>query len=142
MNTSAPGKSFYIIGTIALLWNLAGVASYIMQVTMSPEAIAALPQAQQDLMAQTPAWATGAYAVAVHGGLIGSILLLMKRYWALWAFGASLLGVVVQMGHAFLMTDALTSLGPSVAILPSLIFVICIALVWYTIHAKSKTWLS
>ena len=65
---STPPKSFWIIAAIALVWNLMGVAAYLMQMTMSDEAIAALPEAQRALHESTPAWATGAYALAVPGG--------------------------------------------------------------------------
>ena len=53
-------RSFLIIGIVALLWNLMGVMSYIMQVTMSPEALANMPEAERALMESLPAWATGA----------------------------------------------------------------------------------
>ena len=45
--SGSPPRSFYIIGIAALIWNLIGVMTYIMQVTMSDAAMAALPEEQQ-----------------------------------------------------------------------------------------------
>ena len=36
-----------------------------------------------------PAWATSGWAIAVWGALLGSILLLLRTRWALWAFVVS-----------------------------------------------------
>ena len=62
---------FWILSAVMLVWNLMGVMAYIAQVTMSPEALAALPVAEQNLHANTPAWANGAFAIAVWGGAAG-----------------------------------------------------------------------
>ena len=83
-------KGFWIIGIVALLWNLMGVASYLQQAYMTDEALAALPAEQQALYENVPAWVTGAFALAVFGGLLGCILLLMKKKLAALLFIISL----------------------------------------------------
>ena len=70
---------FMIVAAVLLVWNAMGVMAYIQQVTMGPEALAALSGAQRQVLENTPAWATAAFAVAVHGGVLGCLLLLLKK---------------------------------------------------------------
>ena len=70
-------KWFMVVAAVLLVWNLLGVMAYVMQVTMSPETLAALPQEQRQLYESTPAWATAAFAVAVNFGALGCVLLLL-----------------------------------------------------------------
>ena len=67
-STNKPSVGFWIIGVIALIWNLMGVFAYITQVNMTDEVIAALPDAERALYENVPAWVTGAFAIAVFGG--------------------------------------------------------------------------
>lgn len=134
-------RSFYWISAVALVWNLIGVASYVMQVTMSAEALAALSAAERALYENVPVWATSAYAIAVNGGVVGCLLLLFRKSLALPVLVISLAAVLVQFFHAFVMADAMTVLGPSSVVLPAVIVVIGAALVWYASDAKKKGWL-
>jgi len=94
---------FMVVAGILLVWNLLGVAAYIMQITMTPEALAALPDAQRQVYKNTPEWATAAFAIAVNGGVLGCLLLLLKRNLAGLFLQLSLAGVLVQMFHSFFM---------------------------------------
>jgi hypothetical protein len=49
-----------------------------------------------------PAWADALWAFGVWGGLLGSLLLLLRRRWAVPAFLVSLLGALVS----FVMTSS------------------------------------
>jgi ABC-type xylose transport system permease subunit len=136
-----PTRRFWIVSAVALAWNLVGVMSYLTSVTAGPEVLAALPEAERALYANIPAWATSAYAIAVFGGLLGSVALLLRKAWAVPLFVASLIGVLVQMGHAFLMTALLEVKGASAAILPVLILAIAAYLAWYARSARARGWL-
>jgi hypothetical protein len=131
---------FWVVATVAVVWNLLGVMSYVMEVTMSEEALAALPEGQQALYAAQPAWVTGAFAIAVFAGLAGSILLAMRKSLAIPVFMLSLVAVIGQMVYAFLLSNTLEVMGPGSAILPSAIIVIAAALVWFSTRAKVKGW--
>jgi hypothetical protein len=82
VTSSGPPRSFYIIGIAALIWNLIGVMTYVMQVTMSDAAMAALPEEQQAFIQNSPVWVTAAYAIAVNAGALGCVLLLVRQSWA------------------------------------------------------------
>ncbi len=136
-----PSRGFRIIGVVALLWNLMGVATYLMSVTMGPEALAAMSEAERALYTDIPVWVTSAYAIAVFGGTLGSVALLMRKAWAVPVFIVSLAGILVQMGHAFLGSAMLEVRGAMSAILPLVIIVVATWLVWYSNAAKQKGWL-
>jgi uncharacterized membrane protein len=135
-------KWFMIVSAILLIWNLLGVMAYVMQVTMSPETLAALPEAQRQLYETTPAWATAAFAIAVNGGALGCALLLLKRNLAGLFLQLSLAGVVVQMFHAFFMSKSFEVFGPGGLIMPIMVIVIAICLVILAAKAKAKRWTS
>ncbi len=139
---NTPPRSFWIIGVLALLWNLLGVASYLMTVKMSPAALSAMPEAERALYQDIPAWVTSSFAIAVFGGTLACILLLMRKRLAGTLFLVSLLAILVQMSHAFFMTPMLAVRGPAGAALPLCVIVAAIFLVWYSRGAQSRGWLS
>lgn len=95
-DTSTPPKWFTPVAVVALLWNALGASAFVMDVTMSPEAVAALEPAQRALYATRPAWFVAAYGAAVGFGCLGSLGLLLKKRWAGVVLGGSLLGLIVQ----------------------------------------------
>ncbi|MEE4175104.1 MAG: hypothetical protein V2I57_12700 [Xanthomonadales bacterium] len=148
---AAPGW-FKFLAIIGLLWNLLGVLSYLFYTVlidkmMTPEVLDAMPEAdranveaQLELLASTPAWATGAYAIAVFGGLLGCILMLMRRNLAVPVLGLSLGGVLVQNAHNFMMANTLEVMGPTSLILPSVVLLFAILLLFAAIKAKNEGW--
>jgi hypothetical protein len=133
---------FTVVAAVLLVWNLLGVMAYIMQVMMSPEALAALPDAQRELIENTPEWATAAFAVAVNGGALGCLLLLLKRNLAGLFLQLSLAGVLVQMFHSFFMSDSFEVFGPGGLVMPGMVLIIAIYLVALAAKAKTRHWTS
>ena len=78
-----PANLFWLISTLALIWNLIGVFNYLTQAFMTDEILASLPQDQQLMYQEVPAWVTAAFAVAVFSGTIGAVLMLLKKKIAL-----------------------------------------------------------
>ena len=140
-NKQSP-KWFMVVSAVLLVWNLLGVMAYIAQVTMGPEALAAMPDEQRQLIENTPAWATAAFAVAVNFGVLGCLLLLLKRNLAGLFLQLSLAGVVVQMFHSFFMSKSFEVYGPGGLVMPVLVIVIAIYLVTLAARAKAHRWTS
>lgn len=93
-------KTVRIIGIVGVLWNLVGVASYLAHVgVFGPDAAATPPGAPQ-----MPVAITAAFAIAVFGGVLGSVGLAMLRSWAkptLWvSFVGSLIDWVWVLGFS------------------------------------------
>jgi hypothetical protein len=119
---------FWVVAVIALLWNLLGCMAYVMEVTKTEEAIAALPAAEQALYAEIPAWATAAFALAVFGGALGCVALLLRKSWAVPLFVVSLIALCIQMYHSLFMIDSIAVYGPGSAAMPAMVILIAIAL--------------
>ena len=135
----APGW-FMLVAVVLFGWNLMGVAAYIMQAMMSPEALAALPDAQRQLYENTPAWATAAFAIAVHGGALGCLLLILKRNLAGLFLQLSLAAVLVQMFHAFFIGNSFEVFGPGGLLMPIMVVIVAILLVSLAAKAKMLRW--
>lgn len=134
-------RSFLIIGIVALLWNLVGVAFYLMHVMIGPEALASMPEAERVLMESLPAWHTGVFAIAVFSGLSGAAGLLLKKAWCGPVFMTSLIAVIVQFGYWLGVADAIEVYGTEAYYMPLLVTAIAVFLVWYSRDTKGKGWL-
>ena len=141
LNQKPPGL-FWAASGVALIWSLIGVWMYLDQVTMTPADLAEMPQGMRTLYETAPSWQTGAFAIAVFAGLLGSIGLLMRRSWSRILFVISLIAVIVQMFWPFFMADALNLIGPSGAIMPVVIIIVNALLVWFASIATARGWLS
>lgn len=130
--------SFWIIGAIALIWNVMGVTNYFMQ--MNPDVLTAYRESERAIIEGRPAWATGGLAVAVFGGTLGSLLLLLRKSAAYYVFIASLLGVLVTYIHT-LRVGIDFSLGEILGII-LMPLVVAGFLIWYSGQVESKGWIS
>jgi len=135
-------KWFMIVAALLLVWNLMGVMAYVMQVTMSAETLAALPEVERQLYENTPKWATAAFAIAVNGGALGCVLLLLKRNLAGLFLKLSLAAVLVQMFHAFFMSKSFEVFGPGGMVMPVMVIVLSVYLVVLAAKAKTNGWTS
>ncbi|MGI9326765.1 MAG: hypothetical protein ACR2PZ_16215 [Pseudomonadales bacterium] len=126
--------SFWAIAGVTLLYNLAGVGNYMMQ--MDANNLAALPDAYREIIESRPSWATGAFALAVFGAALGCLLLLLRKSAALYVFIASLLGAVVTMMHTLGTAPLEFVIGNLVQLL------VTVFLIWYAKHAQRKKWIS
>ena len=140
--SSNPPRSFYVVSGVALLWNMLGVGAYVSQVTMTPDVLSALPEAERMLYENVPSWATAAFAIAVNAGAMGCLLLLMRKSFATPVLMASLGGVVVQMFHSLVIANSIEVYGPSAAMMPIIVALIGAYLIWYSLDAKNKGWIS
>lgn len=127
-----PEITFWVIGIIALIWNLMGVVAYLMQAYMTEDDLLALPLEEQALYIDIPAWVTAAYALAVFGGSLGCLLLLMRKKLATVVFTVSFISILIQMSYNIFMSKAVEVYGPGGAIMPVMIIIIGAFLIWYS----------
>ena len=141
--TIKPPAWFWIVSVVALLWNLLGAMAYLAQAFITDEGKGMLPADQLELLENTPAWATAAFAIAVWGGVLGCIGLLVRKKWARPVLLVSLLGILVQMSYAFFMTNATEVYGTAQGVvMPLLLIVIGIGLVLFAKSSQNKGWIS
>ncbi len=139
-STSIP-RWFWLAAGGALIWNLIGVMTYVVSVSMSADAIAALPEAEQRLREATPTFVTAAYAIAVFAGTFGAIFLLLRKNWAVPAYSISLVSLLVQFGYMFLAVNSIAATGAASAVLPAIIIIIGLLMLRFSHSARRKGWL-
>ncbi|HNV76681.1 MAG: hypothetical protein IPK33_08655 [Gemmatimonadetes bacterium] len=133
-------KWFMPVAIVALLWNLMGCAAYLMDVMLTPEAIAAMSPDQRALYAARPIWAVALYAIAVWGGALGCVGLVMKKRWAKGPLLASLLGLIGQDIALFGMSPV--AIPASAYALQGAVLVIAVLLLLLANRAAREGWLS
>jgi len=120
--------SVWIVGALAVVWNLIGVAAFSMQVAMPAEALQAMPPEQRAIYEATPGWIYLFYGAATIGGVLGSLGLLLRRRWAVLVYLVALVALVVQVLASYAMTPAWSVSGPSSLGFPVVLVVIAAAL--------------
>ena len=130
--------SFWAIIIFMLIWNVMGCINFFVQ--MNPEMVASYRENEQAIITGRPVWATVAFAIAVFGGALGCLLLLVKKSIAFYFFIASLLGVVVTMVHT-LSIGIEFGIGEVIGIIIAPLMV-AVFLIWYSKYVQNKGWIS
>lgn len=138
LGATSPHWSFWVIGGLALIWNVGGIANYVMQVT-DAAVLDSYRASERAIIEGRPAWATGAFALAVFSGGLGCVLLLLRKLVAIWALTVSLIGVAVTQFHA-LSAGITFSMGEiaGIILVPLLMPVL---LIIYARYAKRRGWI-
>ena len=126
----------WIVGIASLLWNTMGIvdfsatnlkiAAYVSQ--FSPEQLA--------YVAAIPAWATVAWGLGTWGAFVGSIGLLLRKAWSVWAFTISLAGLAGTSLYQFVLSEGMNG-GSGEKIFAGVIWTIAILLLLYA-RAQAK----
>ncbi|WP_299120037.1 hypothetical protein [uncultured Tenacibaculum sp.] len=142
-NSNKPQKRFWVIAVISLLWNGMGVNQYLQQAYNTDAFKAMYPDEKvMEMVQNTPSWAMAAFALAVFGGFIGSIFLLLRRKLAKPMFLISLVAIVIQMFYNLFMSGAIEVYGPGAVIMPIMVIGFALFILWYTKRSEAKGILS
>lgn len=95
----------WAVGGLTLLWNAYGGYDYTMMQMADESYMAQFTAEQRAYSASFPVWQTTAWAVAVWGGVMGSILLLLRSGLAPIVYAIALLGLIVSYVYMYGMTD-------------------------------------
>lgn len=128
----------WIVGVLALLWNFMGAFDYLATQLKLESYMSNFTQEQLDYFYGIPAWAVSGWAFAVWGAVAGSIGLLMRKRWSVWAFAVSLVGMVVSSIYTVILTDGITMSGTGGVIFTVVIWIVAIFLLWYSMQ-QAKT---
>ena len=134
-----PVAGWFIIAAVAsLLFMGLGCISYLMHVFANP---ATMPLDQRDAYEAEPAWVTGAYAVAVWIGLIGTVLLTMRRKMGEWLLLISLIGVLVWFAGLILVTPLRESMSANDLLVAIVVTALTWTVYWFARHSRQRGWL-
>jgi hypothetical protein len=81
---------------------------------------------------------TACWAVAVWSAVAGSIGLLMRKKWAMWAFVVSCVGMVFTTIYNFGMTNGAEIMGSEAVYFSVVIWVIALFLLYYSCSQAKK----
>jgi hypothetical protein len=108
---------------------------------MFGDPLAGLDPAHADLARTVPAWVTGAFAVAVFAGLLGSLFMVAGKRLASLLLLLSLLAVIVQSCWIVLASDARAVEGAVALAMPLMLICIAALLVWLASMGNARAWL-
>ena len=136
------GPLWFRLTTGALVaWAPIGCFMYLQQVRLGADAMGRASAYDRALYAALPSWYDPLFAVAVLAGLVGAVLLFMRRASARPFLIASLGATIVQFGWLFASTDIVARKGASATFgLPLVIVVIAVFTLWLVGHARHKGW--
>ena len=119
---SKPPLSFWFISILALVWNIKGVISFIGIIFISDENLNLLSVTKKEYLTSIPVMISAVYAFSIFAGIIGSVLLLLKRNESALIFLVAFISQIVYQ-HYFLVIQESIKITSTNAFYP-LIYVI------------------
>jgi hypothetical protein len=129
--TTPTPRHLWIVGIVALLWSLFGAMDYIMTQTENEAYMSQFSPEQLEFFYSFPAWLVAFWAVAVWGGVLGAVLLLMRKKLAVPVLLVSFLCMVVTTVHNYGFAEGADIVGGMGLSFSVVIFVVALALVIY-----------
>jgi hypothetical protein len=125
-------KHLWVIGLVALLWNAYGAMDYVMTQTRNESYLSAFTPEQLDFFFSFPAWLVALWAIAVWGGLLGSIVLLMRKRLAVPVFLVSVIAMATTSIYNYVFSNGMEIMGDAFSIVfTAVIFLVALGLWWY-----------
>jgi len=128
--TKAP-VHLWIVGILAVVWNAIGCFDYYATQSKLESYMSQFTPEQLEYFYGFPAWVDACWAIAVWGSLLGSILLLARKAWAVWLFGLAILGLAATTVYNFVLSDGMAVMGSGAALFSVVIWVIALFLFFY-----------
>ena len=122
----------WLIGIVALLWSGMGALDYVMTQTRNEAYMSGFTPEQLSFFYGIPAWAVATWAIAVWGGVLGALLLLVRRRHAVWVFLASLIAMVITTFQNYVLSNGMEVIGDAFSLgFTAAIFLFALALFLY-----------
>ena len=128
----------WVIGIIALLWNAVGAFDYLATKLQYEPYMSAFSQEQLEYFYAFPTWAVACWAVGVWGALLGSLALLLRKSWAVFLFGASILGMLGTTIYNFVLSNGAAMMGDGAVAFSAVIWVIALFLYAYSLAMAKR----
>jgi len=121
------------VGVLALLWNGMGAFDYLMTETRNPSYLSSFTAEQLAYFNSFPKWAIATWALGVWGGVLGSLLLLLRRRLATPAFAVSLVSAALTFFYNYVLSDGLKMMGGvGGLVFSAVILLVAAALLFYS----------
>jgi len=122
----------WVVGVVAVLWNGFGCFDFTMTYTQGDAWLTSMgmTEAQMAYFDAMPAWTHVAWAVGVWGGLLGGLMLLLRRGLATPVFIVSFLGWAAGAVYAFALSNGMEAMGAHWP-MQIVIGAVCVFFIWY-----------
>ncbi len=131
-------RHLWIVGIVALLWSLLGAVDYIMTETRNEAYMGQFTPEQLEFFYGFPAWLVAFWAIAVWGGVLGAILLLIRKKLAVPVLLVSFLCMVVTAIHNYGFAGGTDIVGGVGLFFSGVIFVVALGLFIYALSMAKK----
>lgn len=134
----------WIVGILSLVWNSFGCVDYLMTRQRNTQYLASAmpgvdPNAMLAWIDAFPLYAQIGWGLGVWLGLLGSILLLLRKKWATWSYGISLVGAVLGLGYQIALAPPLAGMeGKFNTVMPYVIIAVALGLFLYARAMEKK----
>ncbi len=133
----------WVVGGVSLLWNAIGANDYLQSQLRNRTYLESMTGTYDitvdEMMAYIdgfPAWAEASWAFGVWGSVLGSLLLLFRSRFALWAFLISVIGAVVTSSYQFSGAMPEELQGSGQWIFAAIIWAITLGLIYYSLRMR------
>ena len=130
---------FMVAAVASLLFMVLGCVTYVMHVTADPYTMSLDQRAAYEA---EPAWLTGAYAVAVWIGLVGTVLLVLRKRLAEQALLVSLAATFVWLAGLLLASGVRDAMSANDLIVALCVTAITWTIYWFARHSRMRGWLN
>ncbi len=121
----------WVVGILGALWNSVGAFDYLATQTQNESYMSQFTPEQLEFFYGFPTWVVAFWALAVWGGVLGVVLLLLRKRLAAGVLLVSFLSMVVTSIHNFILSNGLEVLGGFGLVFSMLIFVFALGLWLY-----------
>jgi len=123
----------WVTGVLGLIWNSIGALDYVMTQTRNESYMSAFSPEQLAFFYSLPSWTVATWAIAVWGGVLGTIFLLLRKGVAVWIFLASLICMLVTTFQNYVLSNGMEIMGDTFSLIfTALIFLIALGLFLYS----------
>ena len=132
----------WVVGALSLLWNAFGAYDYVMTRLRDIDYLGSIgvdPEVMLAYVDSLPIWAQLGWGVGVWASVLGSVLLLMRSRFAVHAFIAAIVGMLLSLGWQLIDSSAPAELEQgTMAYMPLVIIAVGLAQLWYASRQRAS----
>lgn len=122
----------WLVGVLAILWSSMGCFDYVMTQTKNEDYLSGFEPELLEYFYSFPTWMIALWAIAVWGGLLGTIALLLRKRLATPILIASTLAMLITTVRNYVFSDGMKFMGDATSLaITTAIVVIGVALIFY-----------
>ena len=125
----------WVVGVLAMLWNGSGAATIM---AAQYGAYPNLPADEAAYYAAQPLWFALVTDVALFGGILGGLALLLRSRWAPALFAISLLAIMVTNGYDLASGTSRMFTNTTTVVVTCLIWILAILQLWYAAAMRGR----